>query len=287
MDKLGGEQATNFAGAFLSGLGVGIIAAPCVGPFVVAVLALIAQKGDVGFGVRTMFTLSLGLGFPYLLLATFSNLLQSLPRSGDWMVWVKHCFGTLMVAIGLYYLCIGFAPDLAPWLVPVALAVGGLWLGFIDKSAGAKGAFKSFTQLAGGVALVAGIVFGVQMFQAAARTLTFKPYDAAAVAASVAAGRPVMVEFSADWCLPCHELELNTFANEQVVAKARGFDRYHVDLTKYDAPESEASRKRYAITGVPTVVFLGADGREIPGARVEGFMAPAAFLGQLERGSAR
>src|SRR5205814_1287941 len=90
MDRLGGAQATNFAGAFVSGLGVGIIAAPCVGPFVVAVLALIAQKGDVGFGVRTMFTLSLGLGSPYLFLATFSNLLQALPRSGAWMLWVKH-----------------------------------------------------------------------------------------------------------------------------------------------------------------------------------------------------
>jgi thiol:disulfide interchange protein DsbD len=284
MDRLGGAQATNFAGAFLSGLGVGIIAAPCVGPFVVAVLALIAQRGDVGFGVRTMFTLSLGLGFPYLFLATFSNLLQALPRSGDWMVWVKHGFGTLMAAIGLYYLCVGFAPDLAPWLAPLALAVGGLWLGFIDRSAGAAGAFKTFTRVVGGVALFAGVMLGVQMFQAAARTLTFRPFDATAVATSVAAGRPVMVEFSADWCLPCHELELNTFANERVVAAAHRFDRFHVDLTKYDTPESEATRKRFDIHGVPTVVFLGADGKEIPGTRVEGFLAPEAFLGQLRKG---
>lgn len=284
MDKLGGAQATNFAGAFLSGLGVGIIAAPCVGPFVVAVLALIAQKGDVGFGVRAMFTLSLGLGFPYLFLATFSNLLQALPRSGDWMVWVKHGFGTIMAAIGVYYLCVGFVPDLAPWVLPVALTLGGLWLGFIDRSAGGKGAFKLFTQFAGGLALFAGVLVGVQMAQAAARTLTFRAYDPAAVAASVAAGRPVLLDFSADWCLPCHEMELNTFANEHVVAEARRFDRYHVDLTKYDAPESEASRKLYDIRGVPTVVFLGADGREVADTRVEGFMPPEAFLGQLKKG---
>ena len=285
MDKLGGAQATNFAGAFLSGLGVGIIAAPCVGPFVVAVLALIAQKGDVGFGVRAMFTLSLGLGFPYLFLATFSNLLQALPRSGGWMVWVKHGFGTIMAAIGIYYLCVGFAPDLAPWVVPVGLALGGLWLGFIDTSAGGAGTFKRFTQFAGGLALFTGVLLGVQMFQAAARTLTFRPYDPAAVAASVAAGRPVMLDFSADWCLPCHEMELNTFADERVVAEARRFDRYHVDLTKYDAPESEVSRKRYDIRGVPTVVFLGAGGREVVDTRVEGFMAPEAFLGQLKKQS--
>ena len=287
MDRLGGAQATNFAGAFVSGLGVGIIAAPCVGPFVVAVLALIAQKGDVAFGTRTMFTLSLGLGFPYLFLATFSNLIQALPRSGDWMVWVKHTFGTAMATFGLYYLCVGFVPALAPWMVPLALAAGGLYLGFIDSHAGAKGAFKLFTQIAGGAALFAGVVVGVQMYQAAARTLTFRPYDPTAVAASVAAGRPVMLDFSADWCLPCHELELNTFANARVVAEARRFDRYHVDLTKYDAPASEASRKRYDIRGVPTVVFLGAGGREVADARVEGFMAPEAFLGQLKKGGER
>ena len=149
MDRLGGAQATNFAGAFVSGLGVGIIAAPCVGPFVVAVLALIAQKGDVGFGVRTMFTLSLGLGSPYLFLATFSNLLQALPRSGAWMLWVKHGFGTIMAALGLNYLFVGLAPDLAPWTAPAALALGGLWLGFIDPSVVAGSAFKRLTQAVG------------------------------------------------------------------------------------------------------------------------------------------
>lgn len=287
MDKLGGAQATNFAGAFLSGLGVGVIAAPCVGPFVVAVLALVAQKGSVAFGVQTMFTLSLGLGFPYLFLATFSNLLQSLPRSGDWMVWVKHAFGVIMAGIGVYYLAIGFAADLAPYVLPIALAVGGLWLGFIDHSAGKAGDFRMFTRVAGGVALFAGVMLGTQMYMAAARTLTWKDYSPEAVAASVAAGRPVMMDFSADWCVPCHELELNTFSDPAVVSEARRFDRYKVDLTKYDAPESEASRKQYGITGVPTVVFLGPDGREIADARVEGFMPPQPFIGQMRRGSMR
>jgi len=285
--RLGGAQATNFAGAFVSGLGVGVIAAPCVGPFVVAVLALIAQKGQLGFGMQTMFTLSLGLGFPYLFLATFSNLLQSLPRSGDWMDWVKHVFGTVMAAIGLYYLFIGFAPDLAPWVLPGALVVGGAWLGFLDRSAGEAGRFKSSTQVAGLVVIVAGVVMGSQMYQAATRTLKFQPYEATAVEASLAAGRPVMMDFSADWCVPCHEMELGTFTDPRVVAAARGFDRYKVDLTKYDSPESEASRKRYGITGVPTVVFLGADGREIATARVEGFLPPEPFLERMRLGGTR
>jgi len=287
MDRLGGAQATNMAGAFLSGLGVGIIAAPCVGPFVVAVLALIAQRADVGFGVRTMFMLSLGLGFPYLFLATFSNLLQALPRSGDWMVWVKHAMGVLLASIGIYYLCVGFVPNAAPWVLPVGLALGGLWLGFIDRSAGAKGAFRTFALAAGGLAMFAGVYLGAQMYRAAERTLSFRPYDAAAVRASVAAGRPVMMDFSADWCLPCHEMELNTFTDPRVVAAAKSFDRYKVDLTKYDSPEASELRKRFSVTGVPIVVFLGKDGNEVAEARVDGFLPPERFLQQLELGAAK
>ena len=287
LDKLGGAQATNFAGAFVSGLGVGIIAAPCVGPFVVAVLALIAQKGDLGFGVQTMFTLSLGLGFPYLFLATFSNLLQALPRSGDWMVWVKHVFGLLMAGIGLYYILIGVAPDFAPWVLPVALLVGGGWLGFLDHSAGEKGRFKAFTQVAGLLAVIAGVVMGTTLYQASMRTLKFQAYDAAAVQASVAAGRPVMMDFSADWCVPCHELELVTFTDPRVVAEAKRFDRYKVDLTKYNSTEANETRKRYGIAGVPTVVFLGPDGAEIAPARVEGFLKPDLFLERMKASLAR
>jgi len=287
MDRLGGAQATNMAGAFVSGLGVGIIAAPCVGPFVVAVLALIAKKADVGFGVATMFTLSLGLGFPYLFLATFSNLLQALPRSGGWMEWVKHALGTLLAAIGFYYLCVSFVPDAAPWVLPVGLALGGLWLGFVDKSAGAKGAFRAFALGAGALALFAGVFLGSRMYEAAQHTLTFKPYDAGAVKASAAAGRPVMMDFSADWCLPCHEMELNTFTDPRVVVAAKSFDRYKVDLTKYDSPQAAELRKQYGVTGVPIVVFLGKDGHEVAEARVDGFLPPEQFLQQMLLGGAR
>lgn len=285
MNRLGGASATNVAGAFLSGLGVGIIAAPCVGPFVVAVLALIAQKGDVGFGLATMFTLSLGLGFPYLFLATFSNLLTALPKSGDWMVWVKHVFGAIMIAFGLYFISLGVAPTLTPWVLPASLVVGGILLGFVDPSAGPRGRFRAFAQALGLLALIAGIVPAAMMVQAQMRTLTFQPYDPAAVQASLAAGRPVMMDFSADWCIPCHEMELTTLSDPRVVAAARKFDRYKVDLTKYDSPEADASRKRYAIAGVPTIVFLGVDGREIAHARVEGYLAAEPFLERLRAGT--
>jgi thiol:disulfide interchange protein DsbD len=286
MDRLGGAQATNLVGAFVSGLAVGVVAAPCVGPFVVALLGVIGQKADIGFGVATMFTLSLGLGFPYIFLATFSNMLQRLPRSGDWMVWVKHAFGIALVGFGLYYLSVGFAPDATPWVLPMTLAAGGLWLGFLDRSAGAKGAFRMFALAFGGIALFAGVFLGSQLYQKLLRTMTFKPYSATAVQASVAAGRPVMMDFSADWCLPCHEMELETFADPRVVASAKRFDRYRVDLTKYNSPEATELRKRYGVSGVPIVVFLGKGGDEVAEARVDGYLPPDRFLQQLELGAA-
>jgi thiol:disulfide interchange protein DsbD len=134
LTRLGGTDTTSAMGLFLSGLMVGIIAAPCVGPFVVAVLALIARRGDALFGFQTMFALALGLGFPYLFLASFSNLLQRLPRSGDWMMWVKKVFGVILASVGLFYLLVAVAPDWAPWVLPAALVVGGIYLGFVDRA---------------------------------------------------------------------------------------------------------------------------------------------------------
>lgn len=282
MGRLGGAQATSFVGAFLSGLGVGIIAAPCVGPFVLAVLAIVAQKADVGFGLRTMFTLSLGLGFPYIFLAIFSSLLVSLPRSGDWMVWVKHVFGAIMVAFGLYFASLGIVPGWTPWVLPAGAIVGGILLGFVDKSAGPRGPFRAFAQVFGLLFVVLGLVPATLMVQASMRTMTFEPYDAAAVEASLRSGRPVMVDFSADWCIPCHEMEMTTLSDPRVVAAAKRFDRYKVDLTKYDSPEADSSRRRFGISGVPTIVFLGADGREVTLARVEGFLAAESFLARMK-----
>ena len=287
LDRLGGAQATSLVGMFFSGLAVGIIAAPCVGPFVVAVLALIAQRGSWEFGLQTMFTLSLGLGFPYLFLATFSNLLQSLPRSGEWMVWVKKLFGVVMASMGLYFVLIGLAPRLAPWVLPSAMLLGGLYLGFMEKSANDRKAFRAFKRGAGAVSVLGGVALVLMLVDAASRTLEFPAYTEQALAASRKAGRPVMLDFSADWCVPCHELELTTFTDRQVVAAAREFDRYKVDLTKYDSGTSIATKKRYDVKGVPTVVFLRADGTEAPGSRVEGFVKPKEFLERMRLAVAR
>jgi thiol:disulfide interchange protein DsbD len=278
LQRLGGADASSLLGIFLSGLAVGIIAAPCVGPFVVAVLALLAQRGDALFGFQTMFAMSLGLGLPYLFLALFSNLIQSLPRSGDWMLWVKKVFGILLAAIGMYYVLIGLAPRLAQWILPAALVLGGLYLGFVDRHGSARRGFRIFKRALGALAVLAGIPV-VMMLRAEA--IRFQPYDETAMQAALAAGRPVMLEFSADWCVPCHELDRSTFTDRRVIARSRDFAVFKVDLTRYDSPGSKTLRTRYGVTGVPEILFF-ARGSEVRAARVIGFIPPEPFLERME-----
>ena len=115
---------------------VGVFAAPCVGPPVVALLAVVGAKGDPWFGFTSFFTLALGLGAPYLVLGTFSNLLQTLPRSGDWMVWVKKVFGVILRrARRCSTRCSRWRRSWSAWVPPVALILGGVYLGFFEKSA--------------------------------------------------------------------------------------------------------------------------------------------------------
>jgi thiol:disulfide interchange protein DsbD len=283
LTKLGGADTTSLLGIFVSGLGVGVIAAPCIGPFVVAVLALIAARQDVLFGLQTMATLSLGLGAPYLVLATFSNLLQRLPRSGMWMVWVKKVFGVILLSVGAFYLSLAIAPKWSGWVLPAALLLGGVFLGFLDRSGQGKKGFQMLQRAAGAVAVAIAVVL---LVTTPSPGLAFREFSSAELQASLTSGRPAMIDFSADWCIPCHELERNTFTNDRVVRAAQDFHAYKVDLTRYDSPESESLRKQYGITGVPTVVFLDLEGREVRDARVEGFLPPEQFLDRMRLAAA-
>ncbi|HYM79854.1 MAG TPA: cytochrome c biogenesis protein CcdA [Candidatus Limnocylindria bacterium] len=277
LSKLGGTGATSAVGIFGSGVVVGLVAAPCVGPPITALVTLVAAKGDPWFGFSSFFVLAMGLGAPYLLLATFSNLIQQLPRSGDWMVWVKKVFGIILLAVGAFYVLLAVAPKWSGWVMPAALIAGGLYLGFLEKSAVARRGFQLLKWATGVLAVGIGVFVVVTT---PTQGLTFRAFSPDHLQAGLAQGRPAMLDFSADWCLPCHELERSTFTDRRVIAAARAFHTYKVDLTRFNSPEAERWRREYRITGVPTIVFIDPDGREIKDARVEGFV-PAAFF--LER----
>jgi thiol:disulfide interchange protein DsbD len=274
-ERASAVKAAGALGVFLSGLVVGVFAAPCIGAPVVALLTFVGAKGDPLFGFTSFFTLALGLGAPYLVLGTFSNLLQTLPRSGDWMEWVKKLFGVIMLAIGAFYAMLGIAPGLAGWVVPVALVAGGAYLGFIDRHADQRPVFRVLKRVGGAVAVLGGLAI---VATTPRQVLTMTDFTPQGLEAALRDGKVAMVDFSADWCVPCHELERYTFTDARVIDAARGFATFRADLTRFDSPESDTWRKQY----VPTVLFITPDGKEVRAARVEGFLPANEFLRRMD-----
>jgi thiol:disulfide interchange protein DsbD len=276
-ERAAAVKTTNLLGIFLTGLFVGIFAAPCIAAPIVGVLTVVASRADPLYGFQTFFTLAMGLGAPYLVLGVFSNLLQKLPRSGEWMEWVKKVFGVVMIALALRFVSLGVAPNLTPWIVPVALVVGGTWLGFINRQAERVPAFKAFKRIGGAAAVIGGLAM---VAMSPRNSLPMETFSPAALDAARSRGQVVMVDFSADWCVPCHELERYTLSDWRVIERAKTFAAFKADLT-HDSPETQAWTERFAITGVPTVLFITPDGREVPGTRVQGFMPAKDFLERM------
>ncbi len=266
------------AGALTMGLFVGFVAAPCIGPFVLSLLTYVAAKGSVPAGLGLFFTLAMGLGLPYLVLGTLSGSLSKLPRSGEWMETVRRVFGFALVALAVWFLRPLLPPRLWDAGVAAPLVAGGLWLLFFERS-GRDIAWWKGVRVALAVGLLAaGTLFALPP-KAAAR-LSFSSYSEAALGS--AAGRPVMIDFAADWCLPCKELDEKTFTDPAVIAAGKGWVFLKADLTRTGEPEVEALREKWAIRGVPTIVFLGPDGKET-GERVVGFEPPEEFVRHLAR----
>jgi thiol:disulfide interchange protein DsbD len=277
MSRYGGATTAGLAGTYLSGLLVGIFAAPCIGPPIIALLALVGAKGDPWFGFGSFFILALGLGAPYLVLGTFSGLLKRLPKSGAWMEWVKKLFGVVLVGVAAFYFALGFAPGAVKWIPVVTLVLGGVYLGFAERTGNDRPMFRRVKWAVGALAVVG----GVAMLATEPKTkLDWQSYQPEKLAAAKAAGQRVVMDFYADWCIPCHELDRRTFSHPDVIAALAGHVKLKVDLTRMDSPESQALVEQYRIQGVPTVIFLDANGRERPAARVLGFLSPQEFLEQ-------
>jgi len=275
MDRAGARKG--FGGAFGMGLLVGVVAAPCLGPFVLGLLTFVAARRDPVLGFVMFFVLSIGLGLPYLFLASFSGALTKLPRAGAWMVEIKKVFGFVLLAMAAY-----FGKFLAPeaarrWVVPAVLVAGAVYLLFSALRS------KAPPMARAAVSAAAIVFFGAAGWFArpqGGQPLPFVPYDAARIAQ---AARPAMIDFSADWCAPCHELEDETFADPRVRRALAGTALFRADMTRQDSPEAIALSTKFNVQGMPTVIFLDARGREIPGTRLVGFEPPERFLQRLSK----
>ena len=280
--RAGGRRRTNLFGIFLSGLFVGVFAAPCVGPTILGLLTLIGTRGDPWLAFRVFFVMSLGLGLPYLILGTFSVLLHRLPKSGVWMIWMERVFGVFLIALAGFYFLLAVAPSLIKGLPPLALIAGGVYLGFLERSAVYPPAFVRFQKAAGTLAILAGLAIPIFAPRASVRWEVYAPEK---LVHAKELKKPVILDFYADWCLPCHELDQFTYTNPQVIQALEGFVRLKVDLTRPDSPEVQGVTEHFDIMGVPTIVFLDPEGREVEKARTTGFVSAEELLKIIHAGS--
>jgi thiol:disulfide interchange protein DsbD len=266
---------SGLAGALTMGLVIGIVAAPCVGPFVISLIALVSSLQSPLLGFLMFFVLALGLGLPYLLLGIFSSSASSLPRSGMWMIQVKKAMGFILIAMAFYFLrpLIG---DLAfQYGVAASLLIGAAFL-FFSNAPGARVWRLGIAVLL----LVSGVAFAIPRKHEAG--VQWQKYDASALAAARAAGKPVIIDFYADWCLPCKEMDHKTFTDPAVIGELDRFVRLKGDLTFSEDAGTLALTKQYAIVGAPTFVFIDSAGNESVSARLTGFVPPDRFLQHLK-----
>lgn len=283
-------------GAFIAGTAAGIVASPCVGPVLAALLTYVAQTQNVMQGFALLFVFALGLGQLFLLLGTFSSLQRLIPRSGPWMELVKSIFALSFFGLAIFYLQPFLSSD-HQWRVGAALVLITLihpeafahWLRH-SRLQRFRTVSKGLIALACGVVLVVGTpslrwrsledIQGKIIDHEASEA--WQSFSEEKLAAAKAAGQPVILDFYADWCVACKELETKTFSAAAVVNRTQGFVLLRYDATQ-TTPEFEALQKRYEIIGLPFVAFFDEKGVWRKDLTLTGFEDAGSFLKRLER----
>ena len=275
--KAGGAKSGYF-GAFFMGLTMGIVAAPCIGPFVLGLVTYVAAKADPYYGFLMFFVLALGLGLPYLILAVFSGKIKKLPKAGEWMEAVKHIFGFILIGMAIYFLLPLLPKSFSGYLLPAFMILTALYLLILEKYGNKIKGFRIFK------IVFSIIIFGFGVYSlipSQKGEIDWKPYTANTSLASLNSSKGMIIDFYADWCIPCKELDASTFRDPKVVSTAKDFLTFKANMTKSLSPEVEALRNKYSIVGVPTVLILNSKGQEVK--RITGYVDANEFLKILDK----
>ena len=305
-DSANKMKGGSFVGVFTMGALSAVIVGPCVAPPLAAALAFIAQTGNTVLGGAALFVLALGMGVPLLLIGLSAGAL--LPKAGGWMNAVKYFFGVMMLAIAIYLI----SPIIPAWinmlLWALLLVASAVYLHALEPLAAQASGWKRLWKavgvvlLAGGLALLLGILGGsrdllqpLQVYQGSgqqvsaagvagsnatdAHALKFERVKSVAeLDAKIAAsrGQEVMLDFYADWCVSCKEMERFTFADPKVQARLKNVILLQADVTAINA-DDKALLKRFNLFGPPGIIFWSAEGKE-SAYKVIGYEAPTKFL---------
>lgn len=270
--KAGGAK-TGVFGAFFMGLTMGIVAAPCIGPFVIGLVTYVAALGDAFYGFLMFFILALGLGLPYLILALFSGKIKKLPRAGDWMEGVKHIFGFLLLGMAFYFIDPLLPKLVSNYLLPVYGIIAAVILIFIDKTANKVKGFRFFKLFFAGLVLLLSVY---SLLPSSRLSPDWEKFEISSYEMALANNNKIIIDFYADWCIPCKELDALTFSDPRVIDEMKNFSIFKVDMTQTLSEEAENLRKQFNILGMPTVLLIDSNGNEVN--RLTGFVNANEFL---------
>ena len=195
------------------------------------------------------------------------------------MVWVRKIFGFVLIGMAVYFLEPLF-PDKKIYYYILALTalIAGIYLGWLEKTSGSSG-FKTARYITGVIFVLLAVVLVFPSNPEKKSRVLWQVYDEQLLMAANEEGKPVVIDFYADWCIPCKELDNFTFTDTEVIILSKKFVRLKKDLTQFESD----TRQRYSIKGVPTIVFIGADGNEIEALRLTGFEDAVQFAERMKK----
>ncbi len=285
----GRQSSGKLAGVFVMGAISALIVGPCVAAPLAGALVYISQTRDVVIGGAALFAMAVGMSIPLLLVGVSAGSL--LPRAGLWMESVKRFFGVLMLAMALW-MAAPVLPGIVQMVLWAALLLGygfyllrglrGHWAGL---ALGAASVVLGATQLVGVASGARDPLAPLARFTggAPAQPLAFtriKTVDQLDAALAATGGRTAMLDFYADWCVSCKEMEKLTFVDPAVKARLANTVLLQVDVTANDA-DDRAMLKRFGLFGPPGIILFDKQGKEIPDSRVIGYQDASKFLGSL------
>lgn len=297
------QEGGTLAGVAIMGLLSALIVGPCVAPPLFGALIYISQTGDAVLGGIALFALSMGMGAPLIAIGTSAGKL--LPRAGAWMDAVKAVFGVALLGVAIFMLERILPPAVAMLLWGLLLICSAVYMGALsalpETSSGWRKLWKGLgvvLLIYGALMLVGAAAGGKDTVQplrglavggggGAAAESVFTPVKTVAdldreIAKAGALGKPVMLDFYADWCVTCKELERYTFSDPAVITEMSRFVLLKADVTANDA-EDQALMKRFGIIGPPAILYFDTGGQELKGYRLVGFKPADAFVAHLRQ----